>query len=274
MNKLQQEIIEQLNVLPKIVPEHEMKLRIDFLKSYVVKTNKKGFILGISGGQDSALAGRICQIAVAELRQETNQDFAFIALRLPYGIQIDEIDAQRVLGFIKPDRVITVSIKAAVDSSIQACFEATGMMLSDYLKGNVKARERMKVHYDIAALYDLLVVGTDHAAEAVTGFFTKYGDGGCDVAPLTGLNKRQGKELLVALGAPAAIYEKVPTADLLDGLPGRPDEEELQVTYGEIDDYLEGKDIRPESASTIERRFISSKHKLATPVTPYDTWWE
>ncbi|MBX4298572.1 NAD(+) synthase, partial [Mycobacterium tuberculosis] len=88
--------------------------------------------------------------------------------------------------------------------------------LSDFNKGNVKARTRMITQYAIAGQEGLLVIGTDHAAEAVTGFFTKYGDGGAGRLPLAGLSKRQGRSLLKELGADERLYLKVPTADLLD----------------------------------------------------------
>src|SRR5690606_34466988 len=106
-------------------------------------------------------------------------------------------------------------------------------------------RVRMIAQYAIAGQRSLLVVGTDHAAEAVTGFFTKYGDGGADVLPLSGLTKRQGRALLQHLGAPERLYTKPPTADLLDDKPGQTDEDELGMSYEQIDDYLEGKDVAP-----------------------------
>ncbi len=96
------------------------------------------------------------------------------------------------------------------------------------------------------------MVGTDNAAEAITGFFTKYGDGGTDINPLYRLNKRQGKQLLTALGCPEHLY-KAPTAEfLLDDCPSLPDEVALGVTYDNIDDYLEGKNLPEQVARTIE----------------------
>ena len=85
------------------------------------------------------------------------------------------------------------------------------------------------------------VVGTDHAAEAITGFYTKYGDGGADITPLWRLDKRQGRAMLELLNAPEHLYKKVPTADLEEDRPALPDEVALGVTYNDIDDYLEGK---------------------------------
>ena len=113
--------------------------------------------------------------------------------------------------------------------------EQTGAALGDYHKGNVKARMRMIAQYAIGGQEGLLVIGTDHAAEAVTGFYTKYGDGGSRfLLPLSGLTKRQGKALLMELGADERLYLKVPTADLLDEKPGQADETELGICYDEL----------------------------------------
>ncbi|MBN6185544.1 ammonia-dependent NAD(+) synthetase [Aneurinibacillus sp. BA2021] len=273
-HQLQQQIIDELCVKPNIIPAEEERQRIDFLKAYLTQSGMKGYVLGISGGQDSTLAGRLAQRAVEELRTEAGADYTFVAVRLPYGVQKDEEDAQRALAFIQPDKTFTVNIKPAVDASCQSFTDATGEKLSDYLKGNVKARERMKVQYDLGAHYKLLVVGTDHAAEAVTGFYTKYGDGASDVMPLYGLTKRQGRALLKYMGAEERLYMKVPTADLEEEKPLLPDETALGVTYEELDDYLEGKEVSEKAAQTIEGHYMKTRHKRHDPVTPQDMWWK
>jgi NAD+ synthase len=274
MRELQQRIIEELGVKPNIDPEQEIKERVKFLKEYVVQAKANGFVLGISGGQDSSLAGRLAQLAVEELRKETGKPYEFIAVRLPYGVQQDEEDAQRALRFIQPDRTMVYNVRDAVDAATLSFSQATGETLRDFHKGNIKARMRMIAQYTIGGQYNLLVIGTDHAAEAVTGFFTKYGDGGADILPISGLSKRQGKALLQLLEAEEAIYLKVPTADLLDQRPQQADETELGVTYDQIDDYLEGKNVPDEVSEVIERRFLQTRHKRTTPVAPRDTWWK
>jgi NAD+ synthase len=271
---LQQKIIEELLVKPEIDIEDEINQRIQFLKDYVKRTGAKGYVLGISGGQDSTLAGKLAQIAMEQLREETGEKYSFIAVRLPYGVQKDEEDAQMALTFINPDISLTVNIKSAVDASVNNFKDATDKELNNFLKGNTKARERMKVQYDIAGAYQCLVIGTDHAAEAITGFFTKHGDGACDLVPLFGLNKRQGRALLKQLGAAERLYLKVPTADLEDDKPLIPDETALGVTYEEIDDYLEGKEISASSKEKIEKRFVQTMHKRNPPASVHDTWWK
>jgi NAD+ synthase len=274
MRELQKKIMMDLSVKPEINPEEEITNRVNFLKAYLKKTNSKGYVLGISGGQDSTLAGRLAQLAVESLREE-KYDAKFVAVRLPYGTQKDEEDAQRALSFIQPDESYTFNVKTAVDA-MQAEFDSSipGENLRDYHKGNVKARMRMIAQYAIGGQGNLLVLGTDHAAEAVTGFFTKYGDGGADVLPLTGLTKRQGKVLLKELKAEERLYLKVPTADLLDQKPGQADETELGITYDELDDYLEGKDVPVEVAEKIENRYLVSEHKRQLPATMFDEWWK
>ena len=272
---LQETIIQQLGVKPIIYPEEEICKSIDFLKDYLKKHSfLKTYVLGISGGQDSTLAGRLAQLAIEEMRAETGDaSYQFIAVRLPYGVQADEEDAQRALAFIQPDVSLVVNIKKSADAMTKAV-EATGATVSDFNKGNIKARSRMIAQYALAGSYKGAVVGTDHAAENVTGFFTKFGDGGADILPLYRLNKRQGKQLLAALGADSALYEKVPTADLEEEKPGIADEVALGVTYNEIDDYLEGKTISDQAKARIESWWHKGEHKRHLPITIFDDFWK
>ena len=273
MRKLQREIMETLNVKAEINPKEEIRNRINFLKNYCRKTNTKGYVLGISGGQDSTLAGKLAQMAVNELNQE-GYEVEFYAVRLPYGVQKDEEDAQLALQFIGVNKKHSVdfNVKEAVDAATE---EAKKIVpLTDYHKGNIKARMRMIGQYAIGGMEGLLVIGTDHAAEAVTGFFTKFGDGGADILPISGLTKRQGKALLKELGAPEKLYLKKPTADLLDDTPQQEDETELGITYNQLDDYLEGKEVTDEVAEKIEARYLVTMHKRKDPVTPFDEWWK
>ena len=272
MTPLQARIIYDLNVQPSIDPAEQVRLRIDFLKAYLRKTATTGLVLGISGGQDSSLAGRLCQLAVEELRAE-GYNASFTAVRLPYNVQADEADAQLALSFIQADHAVTFNIRRAVDGFEAEYLDATGAEMLDFTKGNVKARARMIAQYALAGQGNLLVVGTDHAAEAVNGFFTKFGDGGADLLPLTGLTNRQGRSLLEHLGAPERLYLKAPTADLLDDIPGQTDEANLGLSYTQIDDYLEGKEVDEKVAVAIETRYINTRHKRTVPVSMFDDWW-
>lgn len=272
---LQEKIIKQLGVKPEINAGEEIRRSIDFLKDYMKKHPfLKTYVLGISGGQDSTLAGRLAQLAIAELRDETGDDnYQFIAVRLPYGIQADEADAQRALAFIQPDVSLTVNIKEAVDGQV-AELQKAGVDISDFNKGNIKSRQRMITQYAIAGQYSGAVIGTDHAAENITGFFTKFGDGGADLLPLYRLNKRQGRQLLATLGADKSLYEKVPIADLEENRPGLTDEAALGVTYTDIDDYLEGKEISSDAQTKIEGWWHITEHKRHLPITIFDDFWK
>ncbi|EGQ0299647.1 ammonia-dependent NAD(+) synthetase [Staphylococcus pseudintermedius] len=269
MSEMQAMIVEEMKVKPSIDSAETIKEMQHFIEQYLhAHTFVKTLVLGISGGQDSTLAGKLVQLAVENMRNASGRDVQFIAVKLPYGVQKDADEVEDALNFIQPDRILTVNIKPAVDQSVQSLQEA-GIALSDFHKGNEKARERMKVQYAIAANTSGIVVGTDHSAENITGFFTKHGDGAADIAPLFGLNKRQGRQLLQYLGAPAHLYEKVPTADLEDDKPQLPDEEALGVTYEAIDNYLEGKGVSPEDAAVIERHYVRNAHKRELAYTRF-----
>lgn len=272
MRDLQSEIIAELGVKPEIDPAVEIEERVQFLIDYLETSRAKGFVLGISGGQDSTLAGRLCQLAVERV-EASGSAASFVAVRLPYAIQRDEDDAQLALSFIRPQQLVTFNIQRAVDGFEAEYLDATGKEITDFNKGNVKARARMIAQYALAGQDGLLVVGTDHAAEAITGFYTKFGDGGADLIPLSGLTKRQGKALLRHLEAPARLYEKEPTADLLDDNPGQSDEANLGLSYENIDSYLEGKEIPAPVAQALESRFLATRHKRTEPVSPADQWW-
>ncbi|MFF4319340.1 ammonia-dependent NAD(+) synthetase [Streptomyces sp. NPDC001568] len=268
---LQQEIARELQVSPTFDALREIERRVAFLTERLTSTGLRSLVLGISGGVDSTTAGRLCQLAVERARA-AGHEATFFAMRLPYGVQADEKDAQLALGFINADRVLTVDVKPASDAALEASV-AGGTAFrdaahQDFVQGNIKARQRMIAQYAVAGAHDGLVVGTDHAAEAVSGFFTKFGDGAADLVPLTGLTKRRVRAVADALGAPAQLVWKVPTADLETLDPGKADEDALGVTYDDIDDFLEGKPVGEAAFDTIARRYRLTEHKRQLPIAP------
>ena len=275
MRHLQAEIKAALKVSQTIQPEEELDRSIHLLTDYLTRFSfLKTLVLGISGGQDSTLAGWICQKAIEKMRTTTGDDeYRFIAVKLPYGEQADAQDVEDALNFMHPDQIVTVNIKPATDALVQTLAN-DGQLISDFNKGNIKARERMVAQYAIAGEHQGVVVGTDHAAEAVTGFYTKFGDGAADIMPLWRLTKRQGRQLLQTLNCPKHLYEKTPTADLEDLKPGYADEEALGVSYEAIDDYLEGYEVSDETAEVIESLYQKSAHKRQLPINLYDNWWQ
>src|SRR3954453_11185191 len=201
----------------------EVERRVTFLVEQLPGSELRGWVRGVSGGADSATTRLLCQLAAERVRADGGTA-AFVAMRLPYRAQADEEDAQRALAFIRPDTTLTVDVGPASDA-LSAAVDAAGEPAErvagrDLVRGNLKARMRMAAQYAVAGAHGLLVVGTDHAAEAVMGFFTKYGDGACDLAPLAGLTKRRVRAVAQALGAEDAIVDKVPTADLESQRPG------------------------------------------------------
>jgi NAD+ synthase len=269
----QQWIIDELEVVQDFDPALEAESRMAFLADYLEQTGTKGLVLGISGGVDSTVGGRLCQLACERVRSRGGQA-TFVAMRLPYGVQRDAHHADAALDFIRPDEVYQVDVAPAVDTLWEACL-AAGMPEvdhDDYVKGNVKARIRMVAQYTVAGARGLLVAGTDQAAEALVGFYTKFGDGAADVMPLFGLPKRRVKELGSYLGAPDDLVEKVPTADLEDDKPLVPDEVALGVRYEAVDDYLEGGQVSAQDEETLLSWYHRTAHKRALPVTP--AGWE
>ncbi|AFA41256.1 NAD synthetase, NH3/glutamine-dependent [Wigglesworthia glossinidia endosymbiont of Glossina morsitans morsitans (Yale colony)] len=262
----QLKIIKKFKVKPVFDAKTEFKKIKNFLTAYLKKfTELKTLVLGISGGQDSTLTGKICQEAINDLKYDCALNYQFIAVRLPYGIQYDEEDCKLAINFINPDQVVTINIKSAVESRIISLQKA-GFNITEHLKGNEKSRERMKIQYSIAGATSGLVVGTCHASEAITGFFTKYGDSSSDISPILHLNKRQGKSMLQYLSCPQRLYLKPPSADLNENYPGYPDEFALGISYDMIDDYLEGKTINKKTAKIIEDLYYNTQHKRNFPI--------
>ena len=267
----QREIAGALGVTAEFDAATHVRHRVVFIANELTRSGQNVLVLGISGGVDSLTAGRLCQLAAEQLRS-TGYDAQFIAMRLPYGAQHDASDAEAALAFIAPDLILRLDIQPAVDEAMRSLVEA-GLALSsahaaDFVAGNVRARQRMTVQYAVANASQGLVIGTDHAAEAVMGFFTKHGDGACDIAPLTGLTKRRVRALAAHLGAPAALVHKVPTADLESLRPLHPDEVALGVPYTVIDDFLEGHPVSPEDATRIISTYRRTEHKRSGPRAP------
>ena len=273
-----QAIIQEMRVLPTIDANTEINRRVDFITQQLETSGCQSLVLGISGGVDSFTCGRLAQLAVEKLRQQNpNSSYQFYAVRLPYATQKDEQDAQISLDAIAPDKILTVNIQEATDAvNQQVCNtleQANGAISPeaiDFAKGNVKARVRMTSQYQVAGLVNGLVLGTDHSAENITGFYTKHGDGACDLAPLFGLSKRQVRLLAKTMGAPDSITYKTPTADLECLSPQKEDEEVLGLSYDVIDDFLEGKPVSEADEKRLIEIYNKTQHKRLPIATVYD----
>ena len=276
---MKQAIIEEMKVLPSIVPEAEVARRVDFIKRQLLKSGLNSLVLGISGGIDSCTLGRLAQLAINDLnREQSDKAYQFVAVRLPYGEQADEDDAQLSIDFIQASLSVTANVKDSADAihtasvnalKAQGAYNASAYE-DDFVKGNAKARARMATQYDIAGLCKGLVLGTDHSAENITGFYTKYGDGACDLAPLFGLSKRQVRQIARFLGAPDIIVNKAPTADLESLNPQLSDEASLGLSYEQIDDFLEGKSSDEKVDEKLISIYTKTQHKRVPIPTIYD----
>lgn len=234
--------------------EAEIEQRVDWIKKLMADSGARGIVLGISGGIDSAVVAVLCQKAAGDnflgliMPIESNPVHQRDALELinKFGMKYKEID-------------LTGSFAGLADS----IGEAYGEELSALSRGNMKARLRMITDYAIANQLGYLVAGTDNLSETVTGYFTKYGDGAVDFLPISDLLKREVYEMAECLGIPEAIMTKAPSADLWQG---QTDEEEMGITYDEIESYIK-KDLPPESRAyqKIDRLYRSSEHKRNLP---------
>lgn len=262
---LQQNIIAKLGVKPQIDVDAEIRRRVDFLKEYVRKSGTSGLLIAISGGIDSAVAAGLCKRATDELTAETGKEYKTVGVFQPYGQQVDISDSYAAAEAFDLKYRVETNIEGAVDEiALEAEHGLKSIGVHQHLsrggKGNVKARTRMVLQYALAFELNLLVVGTDHASEAITGFFTKYGDGAVDITPLSSLNKRQVRRLAAALGVPQSVLDKAPSAGLWEG---QTDEGELGITYEDNSDYLEGKEIAADAKEKLEKQYARTEHKRA-----------
>jgi len=188
--------------------------------------NRMGFskaVINLSGGIDSALS---CYLAAEALGAQN-----VLAIRLPYRTSAPDSldDAQKVIDALGVQS-ITYEITAMVDPLIQAFPE-----MSNTRKGNIMARARMIVLYDQSEAFHGLAIGTGNKTEILLGYTTLYGDAACAINPLGDLYKTQVRQLSAAVGVPASIIDKAPSADLWSG---QTDEGELGFTYADVDRLL------------------------------------
>lgn len=268
-NAVKTEILNTLGVQPtdQFNPEKEIRGRIDYLKNFLRNTNRKTYVLGISGGVDSTTVGRLCQLACEELRAE-GYTAHFIGVRLPAGIQKDEADAQASLKFINSDHVVTINVGDASNNLCEQGVEQLKLIGTnltpetiDYHKGNIKARLRMTAQYNVAGITQGLVVSTDHHCELIMGFYTLWGDQAADLTILNAVSKRQIRLMAKHMGAPEFLWNKAPTADLEELNPGKLDDEGFGFPYHYLEDFIEGKTIPDEIETLIINQFNNTRFK-------------
>lgn len=223
---------------------------VKFLNDYLKKTNTKGFVFGVSGGIDSALIGAIMS------KYFPNNHLA-LTMNI-YNSQKDIDDGMLVINHFNLNYKV-IELEKVYDEFKKITPE------HQMAQGNLKARMRMSTLYAYAQPVNYLVIGTSNAAEYLTGYFTKYGDSGSDIMPLVNLTKTNVYKCAQYLNVPSEIINKKPTAGLFEN---QTDEQDLKVSYKEIDNYLTNKKISKESKERIEFLKKVSLHKKQMPKSP------
>ncbi|WP_156291185.1 NAD(+) synthase [Oceanobacillus salinisoli] len=235
--------------------EKQVEAIVEWLRQQLKQSGAKGFVVGVSGGIDSAVVANLIKRAAPENS---------LGVLLPIYTKPEHMtDSQKVIE------------KCGIDSLTLDLTESHNVMYSyiqDQLKGknefnestdqlagaNLRARLRMSALYTVATNYNYLVVGTDNAAEWYTGYFTKYGDGGVDILPIVDFTKSEVRELAKYLDVPEEVITKAPSADLWED---QTDEKEMGTTYDRIDAYLGGEEIPEKDKDIIELLHKRSAHK-------------
>jgi NAD+ synthase len=244
----------------------------EWLRRQVAVAGARGLVVGLSGGLDSAVVARLCQIALPG---------NVVTAILPcHSDPRDEADA-RLLADHFAIPVIRIDLAPAHDHLLADLKSAFAQLPTDQMPAvahekdprarvplaNIKPRLRMSALYFVANSLNYLVAGTGNRSELTIGYFTKYGDGGVDVLPIGMLLKREVRELARALDMPESIIEKAPGAGLWSG---QTDEDEMGFSYADLESYLEnGPDaVAPSMAMRIERLVRVTDHKRALPPIP------
>lgn len=239
--------------------EEKIALTVEWLREQVAKSGTKGILVGLSGGIDSSV--------VAHLIKQAFPENAFGVILPCKSNPKDAADGEAAahaagLDFTTIDLTDVHESLHGQISDKMASKPTDNARLTD---ANLRARLRMTTLYGIANHMNYLVAGTDNAAEILTGYFTKYGDGGVDILPIANLTKREVFEWGRILGVPQSVLDRAPSAGLWDG---QTDESEMGTTYDRIDDYLEGKAIPEADKAIIERLHARSAHKRQMPPAP------
>ncbi|AHF05959.1 NAD(+) synthase [Desulfitobacterium metallireducens] len=237
--------------------ESRIQTAVTWIREQVGNARVQGVVVGLSGGVDSAVVAGLCKRAFPEnsvgvimpsqSSPADREDALLIAET--YGLKVVEVD----LGEVHQE----------ILEKVQQGLQEQGLNFEGRLsQGNLKARLRMSTLYTVANALNYLVVGTDNAPESYTGYFTKYGDGGVDILPISSLTKTEVRAWAAQLGLPDKIVNRVPTAGLW---PGQTDESEMGITYDHIDRYLLGEEIPVEEIEKIEKLHRQSEHKRHLP---------
>lgn len=228
--------------------QDEFEKRVRFIKSLLAESGALGIVFGNSGGKDSALVGILCKAACDNT----------VGLIMPcsskrnYGEDIDDAKEIAEKYGIETRFVDLTPVRDAELNALE------GTSLNEAAVINMAPRLRMLTLYAVAAAENRLVAGTGNRSEIYVGYFTKWGDGAHDFNPIADLTATEVVEFLKYLGAPKSVIERPPSAALFDG---QTDEDEMGITYKELDAYLTGGQIPDEKRELVERMHRASEHK-------------
>ncbi|MBS3969590.1 MAG: NAD+ synthase [Clostridia bacterium] len=227
---------------------------VNWIKEKVSSAGTKGGVVGISGGVDSAVVAALTKMAFPDNTFGIIMPCHSNPIDTEYGLLV-----ARELGLDYEK----VDLTATFDTMLKALnpTEKTNLMAI----ANIKPRLRMTTLYYFAALKNYLVMGTGNKSEILTGYFTKYGDGGVDIEPIGNLFKCQVYQLARYLNIPDPIIQRAPTAGLWYN---QTDEEEMGITYRELDKYLYSRESSGRVAEVVDRLIAKSKHKRECPAIP------
>ena len=226
---------------------HEASLRIAWMKDVLAKSGTKGYVLGLSGGKDSAV--------VAALARQATENVLGVLLPCQ-SAHTDRDDALRLAEHFHI-ATMEINLEPAFLAARSSMHTELGA-LDPMAEANIKPRLRMLTLYAVAQTRGLLVAGTSNRSERAMGYFTKWGDSGCDISPIADLTVREVLLLGAALGVPDDLLLKPPSAGLW---PGQTDEQEMGIRYDAIDEYLLHGQATEQDRTLIERAYNRSEHK-------------
>jgi NAD+ synthase len=220
-----------------------------WIRRQVDEAGARGTVTGISGGVDSAVVAALCYRALGDQA---------LGLILPCHSSPQDVEDAHLVAKEIGINFRLVDLSSVYDRFLEILPEGPHMA-----RANIKPRLRMVALYYFSNAKGLLVAGTSNASELAVGYFTKYGDGAADILPIGGLMKEQVRELARHLGIPHHIIQKPPSAGLWDG---QTDEDEMGITYAQLDAYLRGETLEPSTSERIKRMITSSQHKRRLPL--------
>jgi len=222
---------------------------VKFMQDYLKDSHQDGYVLGLSGGIDSSAVAASALKAVGKERLH--------CIMMPINSLEDDLKDAITLAQDLDINYSVIDGSKAFNELVKE-FESLGIELDASTKGNLKARIRMSILYAYGQKNRMLVLGTDNLDESYVGYFTKYGDGGVDLLPISRLTKEEVRNVASILGVRKELVERVPSAGLYEG---QTDEKEMGILYKDLDAYLLGQKVDEEVVNKIERLHRISEHK-------------